>query len=187
MADTTLEPGKPVFSRRISTDDSAAFHGKFEASPDERLRLAALFKVEALHAFSCRYTIEPLSQHRYRLSGELRADLTQACVLTLEPVEARIVEAFAVEFWPAAQISATKGGDDDEPIDFSAELDRDPPEAIADGKIDVGAFVAEILAAAIDPYPRKAGAEFVWQEGKSEDGTNPLSPFAQLAQLKRNQ
>lgn len=41
-------------------------------------------------------------------------------------------------------------------IDFE---DSDPPEPILDGKIDLGAVVAEQLSLGLDPYPRRAGAE----------------------------
>lgn len=179
MVDKTAHPDAPEFTRRISLDDAAAFHGRFEATPEERARLTALFRILDLAAFSGRYRIEPLSQHRYRLSGEFSAELTQACVVTAEPVASRLQEAFSIEFWPEAQLS------DFETDDLQPDLENDPPEAIEDGKIDVGAFAAEILASCIDPYPRKTDAEFVWQDPK--DGVDkPTGPFAELAKLKRN-
>lgn len=178
MVEKASQPEAPVFSRRISLDDTAAFHGRFEATPEERARLTALFGVSDIGRFSCSYRIEPLSQHRYRLSGNLNADVTQECVVTLEPVDSQIEEPFSVEFWPETQIAADDSGE------AEPDLDDDPPEAIADGKIDVGAFAAEILAGAIDPYPRKADVEFAWQDAK--DGDQLSGPFAQLAKLKQD-
>ncbi len=39
-------------------------------------------------------------------------------------------------------------------------MDDEPPEPLVDGKIDLGAIATEFLLLGIDPYPRKAGAEF---------------------------
>lgn len=178
MLDQAAQPTAPELSRRISLDDTAAFRGQFEATPDERVLLSARFGVSSLASFSCRYSIEPLPLQRYRLTGVLSADMTQECVATLEPINSHIEEAFSVEFWPQAQIEP--GAPELEP-----DLDDDPPEAIVDGRIDVGAFAAEILASAIDPYPRKAAAEFRWQEAGNTGGDTPSGPFAQLAKLKR--
>lgn len=177
MVEKTMLPGAPEFSRRVSLDDPAAFRGRVEATPAERARLCALFGVSGIAAVSCQYTIEALKSHRYRLTGTLSADVTQACVATAEPVNSHIEEAFSVEFWPEPQIASA------EPAALEPDLDDDPPEAIVDGKIDVAAFAAEVLASALDPYPRKTDAEFVWQDPKL-DPSQPSGPFAQLAKLK---
>ncbi len=43
-------------------------------------------------------------------------------------------------------------------------------EPIEHGRIDVGRIVYETLSAAIDPYPRKAGAEFAADEAGRSAG-----------------
>ena len=56
-----------------------------------------------------------------------------------------------------------------------------PPEPLVDGKVDLGALATEFLMLGIDPYPRKAGAEFA--PPKVEDAGE--HPFAALAALEK--
>jgi hypothetical protein len=178
MPDTTHGRDTEIFSRRISLDDSAAFHGRIDATDVERARLCTLFHVDGLSAFHFNYRLAPLPSHRYRLTGDLIAEVTQACVLTLEPVTEHIKETVSVEFWPASQIAAA---------DFAAletGLDDEFPEEIVDGKIDVGAFAAEILANAINPYPKKAGVGFEWDDQSASFESESSGPFAQLGKLR---
>jgi len=60
-------------------------------------------------------------------------------------------------------------------------LDEEPPEMLVDGKIDLGAIATEFLLLGIDPYPRKAGAEFATV--KVDDAGS--RPFAALEALKK--
>ena len=85
-----------------------------------------------------------------RASGRVSATVGQSCVITLEPVETEIEEVFDVRFVPTAEAGASgKASDAD-----------DPPEAMVDGAVDVGAVATEFLLLGIDPYPRKPGAKF---------------------------
>jgi hypothetical protein len=62
----------------------------------------------------------------------------------------------------------------------------DWPEAVADGKIDLGPVIYEALATALDPYPKKAGASFEWsQDARESPEPKESGPFAALAALKR--
>jgi len=59
--------------------------------------------------------------------------------------------------------------------------DEEPPEPLFDGKVDLGAIATEFLLLGVDPYPRKAGAEF--SAVKSDDSS--AKPFAALEALKK--
>ena len=177
MPNTTTGTGT-VFSRRIALSGTTMFQGRIDATAEECTRLCALFRVEGLSAFHFTYRIAPLSSHRYRLNGDLNAEVTQACVLTLEPVTEHVQESVSVEFWPADQIAAA---------DFATldtGLDDEFPEEIVDGKIDVGAFAAEILASAINPYPKKSGVGFEWTDQKDVFDIEQSGPFAELGKLR---
>ena len=100
----------------------------------------------------------------------------QSCVITLEPVAARIEETFEVEYWPEGE-GGDEGGNDEIAALSAAEI-----EPMRDGRIDAGRIVFEQLAASLDPYPRKAGVEFEEPASTSEGGKE--SPFAVLAKLK---
>ena len=59
--------------------------------------------------------------------------------------------------------------------------DEEPPEPLIEGKVDLGAIATEFLLLGIDPYPRKAGAEFA--AVKTADDS--ARPFAALEALKK--
>ena len=56
----------------------------------------------------------------------------------------------------------------------------EPPDEIVNGQIDLGALTAEFLALGLDPYPRKPGVDFSYQDAPDEKD----SPFAALGKLK---
>lgn len=170
-----------VFSRLVSLADFAeAIRGHIEATDEERGRLAQLFGIESLQSFTFDYTLQPVATDRAHLSGDIHAVLTQLCVLTLEPVLERVDEAVSVDCWPQEQI----GRDDPDLSQADPQgLPADPPAPIVNGRIDVGAVAGEILASAINPYPRKDDAEFAWRDPKDVDG-QASGPFAELAKLK---
>ncbi len=170
-----------VFSRRLCVDDLKAREGLIEANAAECARLASLCGAVNLAFLRFSYRLQPLASHRYRLTGELSAEVTQACVVTLEPVEERVQEAVTIEFWPEQQLGAVSA-DEDAAIDAEPS---DAPEPIIGGRIDLGALAAEILASVINPYPRKADAEFVWRETPEGAEAGKSSPFASLAKLQR--
>ena len=85
-------------------------------------------------ALKAEYTIKPSLDGRYRVFGTFAAEVTQACVITLEPVDSIIEDGFDVTFWPAEQLPAAESG--------AITLDGEPePEAIMDGQIAVGRVV----------------------------------------------
>jgi hypothetical protein len=88
-------------------------------------------------------------------------------VLTLEPFDSDLVEEVDVDFAEAstaaraaAQSEAQTHASGDAQFGAAASADRDPPDPIENGTIDLGALAAEFLALGLDPYPRKPGAEF---------------------------
>jgi uncharacterized metal-binding protein YceD (DUF177 family) len=146
------------------------------ASSEERLELARQLDIEECRRLAIRYTLRPASRGRYVLDGTLQAEVVQACVVSLEPVESTIEEAFRVEFWPADDVNQSVEGE-------SEVLSGPDIEPIDNGVLRVGRVVFELLAAALDPYPRKPGAAFdeaAGVRGAKENG----SPFAVLQRLK---
>lgn len=111
------------------------------------------------------------------VSGQVDARVGQTCVVTLEPIENTVSEAVDLKFVPAS------GTEADPKVARKRPLDGDePPEPLYGGSLDLGALAAEFLILGIDPYPRKAGAEFA--PPKDEDSGE--HPFAALESLKKN-
>ena len=106
--------------------------------------------------------------------GRVSATVVQNCVVTLEPIESEIDEAVDLVFLPDVAPPA-------EAVDLEALQADEPPEAIRDGVIDLGAVATEFLLLGLDPYPRKPGAVF-----EAPPAGDPVShPFAALAALKK--
>jgi uncharacterized metal-binding protein YceD (DUF177 family) len=112
------------------------------------------------------------------VAGQISALVGQTCVVTLEPMETSLDEEIAVSFaQPPAGAAAADGEVEVAPVTGGDE----PPEPLVGGKVDLGAIATEFLILAIDPYPRKPGAEFAAPK-TDEAGVNP---FAALAGLKK--
>lgn len=107
-----------------------------------RLELVALARLEAV----VRLVMERARpERRVRLEGRIEALATQACVVTLEPVEARIDAAFERILDEAA------------PAVAEAVVDPELPdvEPLEGEVVDVGEIVIEELSLALDPFPRR--------------------------------
>jgi hypothetical protein len=142
-----------------------------EAGEQEREGLCAALELVSCGRLKVRYRIRPLDQGRYAVSGMLEAEITQSCVVTLDPLVSRIKESFEAEYWPEAEGDAPGGH-----IDTVA---LDEPEFIRNGIIGVGSLIVDRLAIAIDSYPRKPGAVFEWPDAADEQRAAD-SPFAAL-------
>lgn len=145
------------------------------ATADERAAIATALRLLSLDAFDAAYRIDRLAGGGYRLHGRVTANLEQPCVVTLDPVAATVGEDFDTEFWPEV---APRDGEQDARV-----LDGRDVETIENGALAAGRVIFETLSAALDPYPRKAGAEFQWQD-KADLTPQKISPFAALSKLK---
>jgi hypothetical protein len=114
---------------------------------------------------------------RYHFVGALIADVTQTCIISLDPLPAHIEGKINVYFGPAS--AAGEADEDAENFDPFAEADDEPVE---NGEIPLGRVAFEELATLLDPYPRKPGLDFDWRDPAIE--SSPANPFAQLEALK---
>ena len=146
-----------------------------KASADECRALEQALRIPSVASLEASYRIAGLSGGGYKLSGDIKADVVQACVVTLEPVPALVADRFNVEFWSDPASREEKG---DQSVLEGADV-----EPLIVGQIDVGRIVFETLSGGLNPYPRKQGAEFGWQDpalAKPE----LQGPFAALAKFK---
>jgi uncharacterized metal-binding protein YceD (DUF177 family) len=148
-----------------------------EADSTERAAIAAQLELLSCERFKVRYSLRPLDRGRAAFAGDLEADITQPCVVTLEPVESHLTGTFAVELWPVGELPAS----DDGVLDALAD---DVIEPIENGTIVAGRIVLERLGDLIDPYPRSPGATFSWTDEKAE-AKGSDNPFAKLKNFGR--
>ncbi|WLR93867.1 YceD family protein [Shinella zoogloeoides] len=156
------------------------------ADAEERAGLAELWSVLEVKALSATFQVLRWKRDGVRLKGRVTADIVQACVVTLDPVESHIDEPVEVIFVPegsklARLPAATEGGemllDPDGP---------DAPEIFTGDTIDAGVVAAEHAALAIDPYPRKPDTAFAGHIESSEEDNRKPSPFAVLKDWKKD-
>jgi uncharacterized metal-binding protein YceD (DUF177 family) len=139
------------------------------AAVAKRLRLGRIDRFDAHAALS-------RDGPRIRAQGRLVAAVEQSCVITGDPVPARLDEPFDILFMPEPDVVRP-----DEEIELSPE---DCDVVFHDGAtIDLGGAIADTLALALDPYPRSAGADEALREAGVISEAE-ASPFAVLARLK---
>lgn len=156
---------------------------RVEADERERAGLAQLWDILGVQALTAELKIRRWKKDGVKVMGSVHAVVTQACVVTLDPVQEVIDEEIEEIFVPEGSSLARI------PANDAGEIILDPdgpdlPELFTGDEIDVGAFVAEMVAMALDPYPRKKDVEFAGHtESGAGDDRRP-SPFAVLKGLK---
>jgi uncharacterized metal-binding protein YceD (DUF177 family) len=131
--------------------------------------------VRAISRLEGRFEISRLTGGRIKLDGEVSAEVGQNCVVTLEPVDADVVERVDLVFAPVREDAPA------EPAAADVDAGDDMPEPLAGSAIDVGAIAVEFLILGINPYPRKPDAAF---EPRHSAESPEAHPFAALAALK---
>ena len=90
----------------------------------------------------------------------------QTCVVSLDPVSVHLDVPVEVEFWPRALVDDLARQDAEE---SGTQGLLDWPEAVVDGRIDLGPVIYESLATALDPYPKREGVSFDWSQGAAKE------------------
>jgi hypothetical protein len=165
--------GEREFSREIEIARIPTGGRRFviTAEPEERAALAARLGVERIDRLVAEGTVrrraaEPL----VTVEARLEAEVTQLCVVTLEPVTSRVEASLLRLFAPV-------------PATTLEEIVIDPlheeAEPLEGYRLDLGELVAEELAVALDPYPRAPGAALVIEQAAAgEQGVQPGRPGA---------
>lgn len=149
------------------------------AQAEECTALTKRYKIDALNFFRLTAQLTPWRKRGVRIKAHIEAKMTRQCVVTLESFEQEVKEDFELLMLPEEMM---------EPV---REDDMDAPEALIDGKVDIGELGAQYLALAIDPYPKKSDAVFSHIEDAAPDAMpdstkdkRSNSPFAILGALK---
>jgi Large ribosomal RNA subunit accumulation protein YceD len=167
------------FSRpiRVEAIPRDGLEKRIEADEAERAAIAAFNRLPAVGKLAATFTLRHGGRGTVIVRGELSAEITQTCVVTLEPFDASIEESIDLRFAPAVETPKPRGASVDE-SEAMMIGDESEPDPIVDGKIDLGAIASEFLTLNLDPYPRKPGAAFEAPKG-DEDGSSS-SPFSAL-------
>lgn len=171
----------PEFSRPFRVDNISAAGNEYQlkAEPAECAALAERFGILSIEKLTARVQLKAVSGGtKVYVKGWLTADVTQACVITLEPVPEHIEEEFELTF---AEPPEDEDGNE---LELSMD-DDDPPDHIVGGCIDAGEAIAEHLALALNPFPRKPGAAIPKAAQEAEIAEERPNPFAALERLRQ--
>lgn len=156
---------------------------RFEATEKERNALAEAHGLLDVASFKAELLVTRWRTDGVKVSGTIKAHVTQQCVVTLEPLDADIEMKVEGLFVPEnSKLARIPMGERGEVVVHADSADL--PEPFSGDTIDVGALAEEFFELALDPYPRKPGAEFEPAAVKAGDDAAADSPFAGLSVLK---
>jgi len=147
-----------------------------DVGKQDRERIAQYLELPSIESLTAEVTLARWRGKGVKVTGTFKADVTQACVVTLDPLTAHVEAAFERRFTPQDDQHANETPQEI----FVDPQGDDPPEPLP-RDIDLGEILVEELSLNLDPYPRKPGVEL-----QSAGETTPprQSPFAVLAKLK---
>jgi uncharacterized metal-binding protein YceD (DUF177 family) len=180
---------KNEFSRRLAIEPwpGEDMTVDVSADPAERRALAERFDLLEVRALRGRGRLERRGAELV-LRGLLEADVVQECVVSLEPVPARLRQPVERRYRLGGMSGAARArlGPHGTVVLDNDEVEVEP---VIGREIDLGEAFAEELGLALEPYPRAAGASALdagdlgpHVSVDSED--RPSQPFAALRQLQ---
>ena len=191
---------QPGWSHVIDTDriNQSVTHFKIEAAPDDCAKLAARLDVPEIKNLSAHVEVSRSGYNKavIQVSGTVKADVTQTCVVSGEPIHSHVLEEF--EAWYADReqfISLDKARHERQGRGVDAEIammeEREDPEPMINGKIDLGDLAGQYLSLGLEPYPQIEGAVppkvpgvTIVPEGTVIESPLRRNPFEALKKLK---
>jgi hypothetical protein len=159
---------------RLDEVPETGLHLDLETDATVRAAVAATAGVSEVPYLVAAFDLARHGRDGLHVVGTVSARVRQTCVVTLDPVENEIAEGIDLVFVPPSALGPLANE-----VNLRAEA-VEPPEALIDGVVDLGAVATEFLMLGIDPYPRKPGA--VFEPPESADAGS--RPFAALAALR---
>ena len=132
--------------------------------------IAQRFTIEAVQQCHFDIKIKVISKECWEVKGQIKADITQACIATGEPVAEHIEALIEERFVPTV-------AEHDE-----IDVTDSSVEALQDGKIPLQEVLMQTLGLAAHPYPRVENAPDNFEFGPKIVKENP---FSKLIHLKK--
>jgi uncharacterized metal-binding protein YceD (DUF177 family) len=172
----------PEFSRVVSVTriSPKGIEEILGAKPAERAALAKRFDLIEITMLKAALNLTPGAQQTIIATGNIKAEVIQRCIVTLEPITNRLELDVNVVFIPEESNQAAAK------VSEEAELE-DEFELFSGGKIDIGEMVAQHIGINIDLYPRKADATLdVTKFGINLEKPGPFAKLAKVVKSKKN-
>lgn len=173
----------PELHRPVRIDELPPKGLKIDLKPsqNELQAIADRLGIVAVNQLEADLRLQPEMGRQISLTGSIRVEIVQNCVITGEPLtvplEFDVYRTFAEDADPFDGLNNSEDDILDDP-------DFEEPDPIIDGKIDVGEQAIEELALNIPPYPRAPGAVFEPITTDPAPDEKRPNPFAALQSLK---
>ncbi len=152
---------------------------RISAEPRECIDLAQRFGLPALHSLEAELRVSRWRGEGLKIKGRFTADIDQTCVVSLDTFRSLLADEFESYFLPAGNSAGTG----------SAVIEEGDAEPFENGIIDMGEAVAEAVALALDPYPKKPGVAFADviedEEAPGPGAGSERNPFAGLERFRK--
>lgn len=197
--DTDILP--PEWSVRI--DVASLSHGRQQRSIDsteqQRRDLARRLHVKAIDALKADFDIDNGGAGgAIHVVGRVQGTVVQSCIVTMADVRQPIEEAF--DAWYADRnafvvLASERHERLSRKIDAEVQMleEREDPEPIIDGRIDLGELAAQYLSLAIEPYPRAEGVapedagKMLQEKGVTEGRRNPFEALKAWKAVRKSE
>ena len=162
------------YHRQVSIDSLSANERSIPVDfPSTALAaVAERLEVEGVLALSGSFSLTR-KDRIIHVSGAVEARLVRQCVLSLEEMEEAVSDSFSFELEQVDTLPDLAG---------EIDIDADMPEPFVGDTIDLADLAIQQVSLAMDPFPRKQGAEPVRDEGEQPS----LSPFSVLKSMKED-
>ncbi len=111
---------------------------------------------------------------KIKVSGSFDADVTYQCVVTLEPFDKHVSGSFETVFEKETSDS----------IELDLDMDAEDTEPLEDNRLDIGEYVIQQLALALDSFPKKNREMTFSYKDDGFDEEEVQNPFEKLKVLK---
>lgn len=154
---------------------------KIEADAEQLAALADAHGLRSVTDYRVTLDVTAWKKGGIKVVGEVKANIVQDCIVTLEPVEQLVAEEVSGLFLPeGSKLAKPKSAEGEILLDAEGE---DGPELFTGDTVDVGQLAEEFFALGIDPYPRKGGVALETRDVEDEEPRGPL--YEKLAALAK--
>ena len=169
----SMQTRSPVsFEAHVARLPQKGLPVRLEADAAQRASLAEAHGLLSVERYVAELLVTPWRRNGVKVSGRVEADITQACVVSLDPVAAHIDEPVEGLFLPQESRRGREGFEGGGEVLLDAD-GPDSPETFSGDTIDVGALAEQFFGLAIDPYPRRPDVSL----GMEDDGEAGESEF----------
>jgi len=168
------EFSRPLDVTRVPPQGSTE---KISAEPRECADLARRFGLLALHGLEAELKVSRWRGEGLKIKGRFSADIEQTCVVSLDIFRSTLSDEFESYLLPAGSAAG------------AALIEEGDAQPFENGIIDMGEVVAEAVALALDPYPKKPGVAFADviedEDAAGSDQEAERNPFSSLEHLRK--